>query len=124
MDIDADTRVCHSEAHLLEAVRVNEGANATELAKILGITNGAVWQSAKKLAQKHLLEKYKHPDNRKEVYFCLTALGEKACAVHNHLHVETSAQLHEYVMQLDKNSSDAIDAFLEVVMQQIHKEMK
>ncbi|MDR1961636.1 MAG: MarR family transcriptional regulator, partial [Gracilibacteraceae bacterium] len=66
----------HSEVHLLEAIRLREGANAGEMARFLGISNAAVSQVAKKLTKKALIETYRAADNQKEVFFRLTALGK------------------------------------------------
>jgi DNA-binding MarR family transcriptional regulator len=64
---------------MLETIKVNEGANVGELARRLGMTSGAVSQVTKKLLEKDLIEAYKKPGNRKEVFSRLTTLGERVC---------------------------------------------
>jgi DNA-binding MarR family transcriptional regulator len=72
----------HAEVHLLETIKAQEGANVGELSRHLGMTSGAVSQVTKKLLSKGLIETYKKPGNRKEVFSRLTALGEVVCQGH------------------------------------------
>ncbi|QQZ59790.1 MarR family transcriptional regulator [Paenibacillus sonchi] len=54
-----DFLLSHSEIHLLEAVKSQEGANVSELAAYSEMTSGAVSQGTKKLLDKELIESYK-----------------------------------------------------------------
>jgi DNA-binding MarR family transcriptional regulator len=111
-DYGVGFRLYHSEVHLLEAIKFCEGANAGELARYLGITNGAVSQVAKKLVDKTLIETYQSEENRKEVFFKLTPLGKKACAGHQRHHKKMNAGLIRYIEQLDeKDYQTLIDFF-------------
>jgi DNA-binding MarR family transcriptional regulator len=76
----------HAEVHLLEAIKSQEGTNAGELARYPGMTSGAISQVAGKLLDKGLIESYRKPGNRKEVFSRLTALGEQVCQVHQKRH--------------------------------------
>jgi DNA-binding MarR family transcriptional regulator len=98
----------HSEVHLLEAIKARDGANAGEIARYLGITNGAVSQVAKKLMNKALIETYQTKDNRKEVFFRLTALGKKVCIGHQKHHKKLGVSLYKYIEQLDEKEWNAI----------------
>jgi DNA-binding MarR family transcriptional regulator len=109
--------LCHSEVHLLEAVKFCKGANAGEIARYLGITNGAVSQVAKKLICKALIETYRSEGNRKEVFFRLTPLGNKACAGHQRHHKKINASLNEYIEQLDKKDYKAIIGFFDMMIE-------
>jgi DNA-binding MarR family transcriptional regulator len=106
----------HSEVHLLEAIKFCKGANAGEIARYLGITNGAVSQVAKKLMDKALVETYQAEDNRKEVFFRLTPLGNKACAGHQRHHKKIDASLIKYVEHLDEKEYKAILGFFDVLI--------
>jgi DNA-binding MarR family transcriptional regulator len=109
--------LCHSEVHLLEALKFCEGANAGEIARYLGITNGAVSQVAKKLIDKSLVETYRNEDNRKEVFFRLTPLGEKACAGHKRHHKKINASLNQYIEQLNETDYQAIIGFFDMMIE-------
>jgi DNA-binding MarR family transcriptional regulator len=65
---EVDFPLHHAEVHLLEAIQAQEGANVGELARHLGMTSGAISQITKKLLDKGLIEAYKKPGNRKEVF--------------------------------------------------------
>jgi DNA-binding MarR family transcriptional regulator len=106
----------HSEVHLLEAIKFCKGVNAGEIARYLGITNGAVSQVAKKLINKALIETYQTEDNRKEVFFRLTPLGNKACAGHQRHHKKINASLIKFVEQLDEKDYRAILDFFDVLI--------
>jgi DNA-binding MarR family transcriptional regulator len=105
----------HSEVHLLEAVKLREGANAGEMARFLGISNAAVSQVAKKLTKKALIETYRAADNQKEVFFRLTALGKKACAGHQKHHGKIYANFLDYYTKLNKKEIEVIMRFLDEV---------
>jgi DNA-binding MarR family transcriptional regulator len=106
----------HSEVHLLEAIKFCTGANAGEIARYLGVTNGAVSQVAKKLIDKALIETYQSEDNRKEVFFRLTPLGDKACAGHQRHHTKINASLNKYIEHLDEKDYQAILGFFDVLI--------
>jgi DNA-binding MarR family transcriptional regulator len=105
----------HSEVHLLEAVRLHEGANAGEMARHLGISNAAVSQVAKKLTKKALIETYRTPENQREVLFRLTALGKEACAGHQKHHEEIHAGFIDYYKSLDQKEIEVILRLLDEV---------
>jgi DNA-binding MarR family transcriptional regulator len=106
----------HSEVHLLEAIKFCNGANAGEIARYLGITNGAVSQVAKKLMDKALIETFQVEDNRKEVFFRLTPLGNKACAGHQRHHKKINASLNKYIEQLNEKDYKAILGFFDMMI--------
>jgi DNA-binding MarR family transcriptional regulator len=105
----------HSEVHLLEAIKLHEGANAGEMARHLGISNAAVSQVAKKLTKKALIESYRVEDNQKEVFFRLTALGKKACSGHQKHHGKIYRRFFDYYKRLGKKEIDVITQFLDEV---------
>lgn len=90
----------HSEVQLLEVINNHEGANASELAKVLGVTCGAIGQVTKKLMSKALIESYQLPDNKKEIYFRLTDLGRSASVGHQKHHEMLNAGIYNYLDQL------------------------
>ncbi|MDR1322398.1 MAG: MarR family transcriptional regulator [Gracilibacteraceae bacterium] len=106
----------HSEVHLLDTIHLHEGNNGQELAKRLGITKGAVAQIAKKLIDKALIESYQLPGNKKEVYFRLTELGERAVAGHKRHHERMSAGVIEYIDKLGEKDIQTILRFLDTMM--------
>jgi DNA-binding MarR family transcriptional regulator len=129
-DYVAGFKIHHSEVHLLETIHNHEGANASELSKILGFTNGAISQAAKKLIDKALIENYRIPKNKKEVYFRLTDLGLTVHKGHKEHHEKINAvffdfmnnQAHEKDVQVIMVFMDmVISSFEPVVSQKIPK---
>jgi DNA-binding MarR family transcriptional regulator len=109
----------HAEVHLLEAIKAQEGANVGELARHLGMTSGAISQVTKKLLDKGLIEAYKKPGNRKEVFSRLTALGERVCEGHQEHHENMLTVLHKFMNRLSQNQVQAVFDFLDAVSQGI-----
>jgi DNA-binding MarR family transcriptional regulator len=120
-DYGAGFPLPHSEVHLLDAIKEHDGAKASELAGIMGITNGAVSHITKKLLSKALVEDYKLPDNRKEVFFRLTPLGEKVYRGHRKHHDKIDAGFFDYVAQLKEKDLQAIYKFFDVIIQSLEK---
>lgn len=79
-----------SEIHCIEAINEIEGANVTKIAESLYMTRGAISKLTKKLLQKELIESYRKPENKKEIYFRLTNKGKSINDIHNSLHTEFS----------------------------------
>jgi DNA-binding MarR family transcriptional regulator len=110
-----------SEIHTLSAIYSNSGVNASELARVLGITNGAVTQVVNKLVKKDLLEKYNEASNKKEVYFRLTQRGSKACEIHNRLEQDMFADTLSFLENLDNEGINVISVFMEKLTKDLKK---
>lgn len=75
-----------SEVHCLEFVGKNEDSNVTKMADAFYMTRGAMSKITKKLIEKGVLESYQKNENKKEIYFKLTAKGLKVFNIHESLH--------------------------------------
>jgi DNA-binding MarR family transcriptional regulator len=109
----------HAEVHLLEVIKSQEGANVGELARYLGMTSGAISQVTKKLLDKGLIEAYKKPGNRKEVFSRLTDLGERVCEGHQKHHEDMVSTLHEFMSRLNEKETRVVFDFLDAVSEGI-----
>jgi DNA-binding MarR family transcriptional regulator len=109
----------HAEVHMLETIKVNEEANVGELAQRLGMTSGAVSQVTKKLLDKGLIEAYKKPGNRKEVFSRLTSLGEQVCEGHQKHHENMFSILREFMSRLNEKEAQIIFDFLDALSEGI-----
>jgi DNA-binding MarR family transcriptional regulator len=112
---EVDFPLHHAEVHLLETIKANEGVNVSELARHLGMTNGAISQVTKKLLDKGLIETYKKPGNRKEVFSRPTALGETVCLGHQKHHEHMVAVLREFMGRLNGKEAQTVFDFLDAV---------
>ncbi len=104
-----------SEIHLIDAIEPGEGIMASNLARKMGITNGAVTQMADKLVKKRLLVKQKRPGNRKEVYLTLTAEGETAYHSHLRFHEELNSKLTAYLDSLKPEEMAVLTNFVKII---------
>lgn len=104
-----------SEIHMIEAINNHEDVNASELAVILGITNGAITQVTNKLIKKGLIEQYRKNNNKKEVYYQLTTKGQIANAEHSKHHEKFYLNMTQYLDELNPDNVKIINTFLEKV---------
>lgn len=77
-----------SEVHCIDYIGGNMECNVTKLAESFRMTRGAITKITKKLIEKGLIESYQKPENKKEVYFKLTAEGRGVYEIHQELHKE------------------------------------
>lgn len=72
------------ELHLITCIRGHPEANVTALAKILGVTKGAVSQVIRRLEAKGMILRVGR--NKKEFVCALTQSGLEACTAHDEFH--------------------------------------
>ncbi|WP_322922348.1 MarR family transcriptional regulator [Paenibacillus campi] len=75
-----------SEVHCIEYIGKHPDCNVTRLAEFFYMTRSAISKMTKKLLEKGLIESYQKPDNKKEIYFRLTAQGKEIERIHEQLH--------------------------------------
>ncbi|MDR1489578.1 MAG: winged helix DNA-binding protein [Desulfovibrio sp.] len=103
----------YSEIHALEAINNHCGENISTLAEHIAVTVGAVWQVARKLKAKGLIEQYHQQHNNKDVYFRLTDLGRTACNEHIRYHKSLNPEFSDFVDRLSEQEAKVIVQFLD-----------
>ena len=99
-----------SEIHTIMMIGNNEGIHVSELARIAGVTKGAVSQIVGKLAKKGLVRKVEDPGNASKILLELTNKGKVAFYSHERMHEEMDAPLFEYLRKLtDKEMQVMLD---------------
>ncbi|MDO3409780.1 MarR family transcriptional regulator [Saccharibacillus sp. CPCC 101409] len=105
-----------SEVHCIEYIHQITDPNVTKLAESLYMTSGAISKLTRKMMQKGLIESYRKPENKKEIYFRLTEQGKSVYEIHEELHNEfrerdkaifeqvTDAQFDSMLMFIQKYS--------------------
>ncbi|EGD46906.1 regulatory protein MarR [Ruminiclostridium papyrosolvens DSM 2782] len=83
-----NSRYTNSELHCIEAIGKLERPNGVQLAALLSMTRGAVTKLAKRLLQDGLIERYTLSDNKKEIYYRLTSIGEVLYKQHEVAHTK------------------------------------
>ena len=103
--------------HLLDTIKTHPGENTSALAARNGITKGAIAQITKKLLEKELITAFQMPENRKEVYFELSAMGKKAVSGHARHHKRLNSGLSKYFDTLSDKDMQTISAFLDMLIE-------
>lgn len=97
-----------SEIHCVEYIGKNADTNVKKLAEAFNMTTSAISKLTKKMIKKGLIESYKKPDNKKEIYFQLTAKGVEINSIHEKLHKEYEERDKEVFEQMTQEQYDAI----------------
>lgn len=115
MEVDKKTRyygtdeqLFEAEIHMIKSIKENEGIHVTGLAKLLGVTKGAVSQVIMRLQKKGMIIKDTDPRNLSRLVLRLTPKGEIAYIHHGKLHLEFDSIINEAL----NNASDEKIAFL------------
>ncbi|WP_326513472.1 MarR family transcriptional regulator [Clostridium intestinale] len=113
-----------SEVHCIEYLGKNTDSNVTRLAESFYMTTGAISKLTKKLIKKGVIESYKKPDNKKEIYFRLTKEGQRVFNIHEELHKEFQERDKSIFDQMSKEQYDSMISFMESYSKHLDEEMK
>lgn len=113
-----------SEVHCIEYLGKNTDSNVTRLAESFYMTTGAISKLTKKLIKKGVIESYKKPDNKKEIYFRLTKEGQRVFNIHEELHKEFQERDKSVFDQMSKEQYDSMISFMESYSNHLDEEMK
>ena len=101
-----------SEIHTVMLIGNNAGQHVSELARIAGVTRGAISQVVAKLEKKGLIKKIEDPENSLKTIPSLTNKGWVTYWAHEQFHEELDADLYEYLKDLTDTEIAAIESFL------------
>ncbi|QLY81561.1 MarR family transcriptional regulator [Clostridium intestinale] len=113
-----------SEVHCIEYLGKNADSNVTRLAESFYMTTGAISKLTKKLIKKGVIESYKKPDNKKEIYFRLTKEGQRVFNVHEELHKEFQGRDKSVFDKMSKEQYESMITFMESYSNHLDEEMK
>lgn len=109
-----DTKLTRKEIHTINAVGNNAGINVTTLAKMQGITKGAVSQMVYKLVEKGYMVKSVSPDSDAEVRLELTELGMVAYDAHNEYHKQAQEEFFMLLKDMPDNTYNQMKNIMQV----------
>jgi DNA-binding MarR family transcriptional regulator len=109
-----------SECHLLHHVGLEGHPNATRLAKALGMTKSGVSKLTAKLQKKRFILTERIPGNRKEIYYRLTADGEKIFRIHAKLHLAAEDKMIQVIRKYGEEDLAVIGDFLRKTSGAVH----
>jgi DNA-binding MarR family transcriptional regulator len=113
------------EIHIIEVSGDNgEVFSVTDLARLLGITKGAVSQNLKKMEKKGLTTKSTDPHNSSRSIVKLTSKGKMAYYAHKDWHETMDGGFKKYFMTLSEDKVDFILDFIDKAEDFISRAMK
>ena len=101
-----------SEVHLMLVIKNDIDTNATEIAKQLGLTKGAVSQTLLRLEKKGIIIKTKNPYNKNELTLSLTRFGKKAYELCQSSQASFFDAHDGYLAKLDSKEKEVVLNFL------------
>ena len=119
-----DELLTSAEIHLIELIGdYGESMGVTDLAKMLGVTKGAVSQNLKRLENKALCLKQTDPANGSRIIVKLTNKGKTAFFAHRHWHETMDGGFKKFFNNLDQEKAaflletlTQVEDFLERIM--------
>lgn len=101
-----------SEIHVIDYIGSREGLCASDIAREMGVTRGAISQILKKLEKKGYLTKTADPDNKLRFNLGLSDLGRQAYEKHQEYHGYLEAMIDELTECSDSGERRIIYDFL------------
>ncbi|WP_054028741.1 winged helix DNA-binding protein [Bacillus sp. FJAT-28004] len=87
--------------HIVHAIGESELVNGITISKRFGIPRGSVSKITRRLLEQGIVQGESLPDNKKEVLFRLTSVGQKVFDLHNELHVHIEGNVREFLSRYD-----------------------
>ena len=115
-------KVMNNEMTMLKVIGDNPDMHVIGLARILGITKGAVSQTLSKLEKKGLIEKLPDPSNASRLIIKLTASGEEIYEKHERFHEELDALVESILNEASEENRRFLNDFLTRVNDKIGQE--
>ncbi|MBN2499048.1 MAG: MarR family transcriptional regulator [Deltaproteobacteria bacterium] len=109
-DFGVGEPLTRAEIHMLQAIDESEDPSVTELARLKGITKGAVSQVLNRLAGKGLIDKRVDAQNSSRLQIALTETGQIACRGHEEMHDQVIRYTAEHVGELDGFTLDLLES--------------
>ncbi|ASS65912.1 MULTISPECIES: MarR family transcriptional regulator [unclassified Paenibacillus] len=113
-----------TEVHCIEFIEKNDDSNVTKLAESFYMTRGAISKLTKKLLKRGLIESYRKPDNKKEIYFRLTEQGKVIFNIHEDLHKEFQERDKAVFEQVTEEQLDSMIRFVDKYRKHLDAEIK
>lgn len=107
-----DTKLYHSEIHMLQCIKENEGLHISAIARILGITRGAASQTVTRLENKKFILKNVDLNNNSRIILKLTPKGETAYRCHKKYHERYSREVSRILKDVNNGQLEFLCDFL------------
>lgn len=124
LDYGSGEKLHSSEIHTIAYIGSHPDINVTNLAKIMGVTKGAISQAIKKLEKKKLVERYQNPTNNKEILLRLTKKGQIDYHGHEAYHAKYDAQWFEALEKLTPEQIQLIEYLFQEMETTLDRQLK
>jgi DNA-binding MarR family transcriptional regulator len=101
-----------SEVHLMLVIKNDIDTNATEIARQLGLTKGAISQTLSRLEKKGIIRKTKDPYKKNELTLSLTGFGKKAYEICQSSQASFIEAHEGFLAKLNSRETEVIFNFL------------
>ncbi len=102
-----------SEFHVIDCIGKNRLCNTTFISQQLNMTKGAISKITVKLLDKELIEASRLENNKKEIYYTLTASGKEVFNIHEKLHEIENKKLVDLFSKYNKEELSTINNFID-----------
>lgn len=116
-----DIVLTQPEIHTVAIIGDKEGIGITELAKMRGITKGAVSQMVDKLVEKGLVEKRENPHSKAAISLYLTPNGQRARAEHRKMHETMGKRFAAILEKIPEDTWESMKCFLEAFEEELDR---
>lgn len=111
-----------AQVHCIDCIGTIDHSNVTKISEKMGLTRAGISKVCKKLLGKGLIESYQDPNNKKEIYFRLTEVGQSIYDKHKKIHSETRREYISFLEHYSDSEQAAILRFLTDVNNLIRNE--
>lgn len=87
--------------HVIDAIGQLEPVNGITISKQFGIPRGSVSKVTRKLKELNIIQSESLPDNKKEVLFRITPLGQEIFDLHQALHHQMGINIRKFMQRYD-----------------------
>lgn len=103
--------------HVIDAVGELQPVNGITISKQFGIPRGSVSKITRKLVEQKMLQSEYLPDNKKEVLFHLTPLGQHMFKLHKSLHAHINHNVRNFLNKYDNDQMRFLVACMKDTLQ-------
>ncbi|MFS0879111.1 MarR family transcriptional regulator [Metabacillus niabensis] len=111
-----------SSLHVIECIGHNEPINNIGIASKMNLSKANITKITRKLTKDELINRFQLADNKKEIYFKLTAKGKRVFALHEKIHNKKKEQFYDLIGTFSDDKQIIILEFLEKMINQLIKE--
>ncbi|MCH5263770.1 MAG: winged helix-turn-helix transcriptional regulator [Lachnospiraceae bacterium] len=114
----------NSELHIIAAIGDLEQPNVTSLADHMGMTRGGICKNIKKLSEAGLISSYQKDGNVKNIYYRLTAAGERMYEKHAEAHKAWIARDMNFIEGFSDRQLNQVTDFMKKYIKHIDQRIE